>query len=265
MSMRERGWPRAGRWLCLVAVVTVLVAGCSFASGMIRTLSALSDAGIHNPDISGGSNRVTLTYDSNAGASGVRHEQDRAAEVIWDNFPLRFSELTVIARTPTTGSADEQTYSRSDLEEEFGPRPPGLDNTTGDVEEAARSTVRNVVIGLIIGGTVLLALVVLVIVLVVRAARRRPAAPAPPLAPGWGQARPGAQQGWGQSQQGWGQQWSQQPGYGEPGGQPGYGQPAEAPPAAPREASDETVPLDGGAGEPPAWERPADQGPTPPR
>jgi len=293
MSTRMQGWPRAGRWLCLVAVAAVLVAGCSFASGMIRTLNALEDAGIHNANITGSSDRVTLTYDSNAGESGVSDEQDRAAEIIWDNFPLRFSELTVIARSGSTGSSAEETYSRLDLEEKLGPRPAGLDNTTGDVEQAARDTARNVVIGLVIGGTVLLALVVLVIVLVVRATRRRPSAPPPPAGAGWGQP-----------QQGWGQQWPQQPGYGQPGPpppgygqqpswpqgaaqQPGYGQPGppppgygqpgqapppptqpswqqpgaypapESPPAPPAPAPDETLVLDRPAEEPPAEEPPA--------
>ncbi len=235
MSTRMQGWPRAGRWLCLVAVAAVLVAGCSFASGMIRTLTALEDAGIHNPDITGSSDRVTLTYNSNVGESGVSDEQDRAAEIIWDNFPLRFSELTVIARSGSTGSSAEETYSRLDLEEKLGPRPAGLDNTTGDVEQAARDTARNVVIGLVIGGTVLLALVVLVIVLVVRATRRRPSAPPP------------AGAGWGQPQQGWGQQWPQQPGYGQPGqAPPGYGQPGQAPP---------------GYGQQPSWPQGAAQQP----
>jgi hypothetical protein len=344
MSPREQGWPRwpgVGRWLCLLVVATVLVAGCSFATGMISTLSALGDAGIDNPDISGGSDRVILTYDSSAGPDGISQEQDRAAEVMWVKFPLRLSELTVVARSGPTAVPVRRTYSRSDLESRFGPRPSGLDNTTGDVEQAARDTARNVVIGLVIGGIVLLVLVVLVIVLVVRATRRRPPAPGPPAGAGWGQPQPGGPQGWGQpppqgwgqpppqgweQQPAWGQQWPQQPGYGQagdqpgyaqagsqpgaqpaygqpggqpaygqPGGQPAYGQPGAGQPGpqpggpqpggpqpgygqqpgapqygtpppddAPDDASDRTVPLDREAGEPPARERPAGPGPTPP-
>jgi hypothetical protein len=348
MSPREQGWPRwprVGRWLCLLIVATVLVAGCSFATGMISTLSALGDAGIDNPDISGGSDRVTLTYDSSAGPDGISQEQDKAAEVMWVKFPLRLSELTVVARSGPTAIPVQRTYSRSQLESRFGPRPSGLDNTTGDVEQAARDTARNVVIGLVIGGIVLLVLVVLVIVLVVRATRRRPPAPGPPAGTGWGQPQPGGPQGWGpqpppgwgqpppqgwEQQAGWGQQWPQQPGYGpagsqpgydragdqpgygqagiqpgygqpgdqpgygqagiQPGGQPAYGQPGTSQPGAqsggaqpgyeqqpgapqygtpppddaPDDASDRTVPLDREAGEPPARERPAGPGPTPP-
>jgi hypothetical protein len=272
MSSRQQGAPaRAGacRWWCLLAAAAVLVAGCSFASGMLKTLSALRDAGIHNPDITGGSDQVTLTYDSGADLTGLRAEQDRAAEVMWKNFPLRFAELTVAPRSSGAPGTVQRVYPRAELEARFGPRPAGLDKTSGDVGQAARDTARNVVIGLAVGGVVLLALVVLVIVLVVRASRRRPAAPAPPTGAGWGQRPPGAQPGWGQPP--WPQQ--PQPPWPQPPPPPGWPQQqtptqqwpgqSEAP-GAPGPPSGDLPTGELPAGEPPSGEPPRDRRVTPP-
>jgi len=211
-----------------VAVTAVLAAGCSFASGMLRTTTALREAGIDNPDIAGGNGRVTVTYDAHASGPDLPAEQDRVAGVIWRNLPFRFSELAVTPRGASPPpSAGTRTYTREELEARLGPRPSGLDNTARDIEASARTTVRNVIIGLIVGGIVLLALVTLIIVLVVRASRRaRPPVPAPAVG-GWGPAPPGGQ-GWGQPQApGWGQPPPPGPGRQQA---PGWGQQRPEPP-----------------------------------
>jgi hypothetical protein len=225
----RRAGRRLGRWLGLVAVTAVLAAGCGFASGMLRTANALREAGIDNPDITGGDARVTVTYDTHASESDLPAEQDRVAEVIWRNLPFRFSELAVTPRGATSPPGGTRTYSREELMARLGPRPSSLDNTGRDVEASVRATVRNVVIGLIAGGIVLLALVTLIIVLLVRASRRaRPPVPVP-AAGGWGPAAPDGR-GWGQQPPPSGPGQPPPPGPGQRPPAPGWGQRPPAPP-----------------------------------
>lgn len=207
---------RTARWLCLAAVAAVLLAGCGTAVGYANTLLKLEEAGINGADLSSGGDEVSLAYDSTQEpGDALVAEEDRAAEVIWRNLPLRFSMLQV---DPRVVGASPQVYSREELQSRFGPRPSGLDQSSGDIEQDARNTFRTIIIGAAIGFAVLLALVILVIVLVVRAARkRRPPAPTAgwPAAPGGPQAP-----------------WPQQPGYGPPPDQQ-WGAQGQVPAAAP--------------------------------
>jgi hypothetical protein len=219
--------------LCLaVVVVVVLLGGCQTASGYVGTLIELDSAGISNPSISSSGDQVRLAYDSTAPADELTEEENRAAEVIWKHLPLRFSSLEV---DPRRELGVPRTYSRTELEGRFGPRPAGLDKGSGDIEQDFRNTWRNVVRGVLIGLTTLLLLVVLVIVLVVRAVRRR--GPTPPAA-GW----PATATAGGPPPSWPGQPWGAQPPAGQPAPppqapwQPGAGQPGSpyaAPPQGP--------------------------------
>jgi hypothetical protein len=221
---------RAAWWLCLAAVAAVLLSGCGTAVGYANTFLELQEAGINGADISTSDDEVTLEYDSSAAPERLEAEMNRAAEVIWRNLPQRFTTLRVDPRLDEDLARD---YSREELQSRFGPRPARLDQGTGDIEQDARNTFRNILIGAAIGFGVLLVLVILVIVLVVRAARkRRPPVPPTgwPAGPGGGPPAP----------------WPQQPGYGPPPAQQWAGQ-GQPPPAA----------------QPPPWQPGADQPTTP--
>jgi hypothetical protein len=215
------------RWLAVVAVAALALSGCDLATGTVRTVTRLRDAGIRNPQLNVENSSADLVYDSGVGPLQRLAEEDRAAQIIWENLPLEIQRITVSPREG--GFEGERVYPRAVLEARFGPRPAGLDKRPGDIA-------RRVVLGATIGFVVLLVLVVLIIVLIVRAARRRPAAPP---GGGWqgghgqqpGYGPPGGQPGWPQ-QPGYGQQagWPQQPGYGQPWPPPGPGQPGAAGP-----------------------------------
>jgi hypothetical protein len=207
---------RTARWLCLAAVAAVLLAGCGTAVGYANTFLKLEEAGINGADLSSGGDEVSLAYDSTQEpGDALVAEEDRAAEVLWRNLPLRFSILQV---DPRVEAAPPRVYSREELQSRFGPRPSGLDQGSGDIEQDARNTFRTIIIGAAIGFAVLLALVILVIVLVVRAARKR--GPPAPTA-GW-PAAPGGPQA----------PWPQQPGYGPPPDQQ-WGAQGQVPAGAP--------------------------------
>jgi hypothetical protein len=258
-----------GRLLVAVAVAAVLLlAGCDLATGTVRTATELQDAGIRNPDLQYDNGEARLEYDPVSGPLERVREQDRAAEVIWENLPFRLDSITVAARD-RSDPIGERDYSRAVLEARFGPRPAGLDRSPGDIA-------RRVLLWASVAGVLVLLAMVLIIVLVVRAVRRRPA---PQPAGAWQQPPP--QQPWGQpsyGQQAWGQpgygqqtqpQWPQ-PGPGQPPastqqpppqgwGQGGYGGqgPAEWP-GPPRQGGQDPAP----EGEAPPRDR--DQGPAPP-
>jgi hypothetical protein len=231
---------RTARWLCLAAVAAVLVAGCGTAVGYANTFLKLEEAGINSADLSTSDDEVHLSYDSN-GAPGdaLVAEENKAAEVIWRNLPQRFSTLEV---DPQVEDVPPQVYSREELQSRFGPRPSGLDQGSGDIEQDARNTFRTIIVGAAIGFAVLLALVIVVIVLVVRAARKRqPPAPAT----GW-PGTPGGPQA----------PWPQQPGYGPPPDQQWGAQGQQAPVGAPPPAQQWPQ------GQPPAQQWPQGQPPA---
>jgi hypothetical protein len=283
--MRNPG-PRDRLRLVAVAVAAVLLlAGCDLATGTVRTATELQDAGIRNPDLQYSDGDARLEYDPAGGPLERLREQDRAAEVIWENLPFRLDSITVAARD-RSDLVGERSYSRAVLEARFGPRPAGLDRSPGDIA-------RRVLLWASVAGVLVLLAMVLIIVLVVRAVRRRPA-PQPAGAwqqpppqqpwgqPGYGQQPYGQQPGYGQ--QPWGQQtqpqWpQQQAGYGQqtqpqqPWGQPGTGGQRAAPqtwgqqtppewPQPPRQGAQDAAP----EGEPPPEGEapPRDQGPAPP-
>jgi hypothetical protein len=163
------GW----RWLAAVAVAVVLLAGCELATGTVRTVTELRDAGIRNPNLQYENSEARIDYEPATGPLERRAEQDRAAEIVWRNLPFRLERITVAARGG--GPLDQRDYPREVLEARFGPRPEGLDRAPGGIA-------RRALLWATIGGLLFLLAVVLIIVLVVRAVRRRPA---PPPAGGW--------------------------------------------------------------------------------
>jgi hypothetical protein len=225
----------ATRWraLVLLAAAGALLTGCDLATGTVRTASELQEAGIRNPNLQYDGGVATLEYDADPNPLEVRQEQDRAAEIIWENLPFRIDRIVVTSDGGAFPTRRE--YPRALLERELGPRPAGLDRSVEDI--ARRATLVALAVALVV-----LVLIIVVIVLVVRAVRRRPTpqpagawpqgGPQPWGQPGWGQPPPPGQQPWG-GQPGYGQ-----PGYGQPGyGQPGYGQPPDPawpPPQAPQ-------------------------------
>jgi hypothetical protein len=215
---RRGGAVTRWRMLVLIAAAVALLAGCELATGTVRTVTELRDAGIRNPNLQYDNGVATLEYDADPNPLEARAEQDRAAEVIWRNLPFRIDQITI-----ASGGGDfraRNDYPRALLEREFGPRPAGLDRSPSDVVRRA------VLIASVVAVLVLVA-VVLIIVLVVRAVRRHPSSQ--PAA--WPQSGP--QQPWGQptppGQQGWGQ-----PTYGQPPA-PGWPQPPQPPQPPPAE------------------------------
>jgi hypothetical protein len=259
----HRRAPTRRRALVLLAAAAFLLAGCELATGTVRTASELQRTGISDPNLNYDGGTATLDYDPDPAPLVARAEQDRAAEVIWENLPFRIERIVV---RPDGGLVSDREYSRAELEQALGPRPAGLDRSVEDI--ARRATLIAALVALVV-----LVLIVLVIVLVVRAVRRRPAPqPAgpwaqppggtqpwgqPPPPPGqqpWGQpAPPGQQQPWGQPGQ---QPWPQPP---PPAQQPWGAQPPPPPPPAPppTRGPGDTQRLEPG---PPPEER----GPTPP-
>jgi hypothetical protein len=256
---RRGGAVTRWRMLVLIAAAAALLAGCELATGTVRTVTELRDAGIRNPNLQYDNGVATLEYDADPNPLEARAEQDRAAEVIWRNLPFRIDQITI-----ASGGGDfraRNDYPRALLEREFGPRPAGLDRSPSDVVRRA------VLIASVVAVLVLVA-VVLIIVLVVRAVRRRPAPPPGGAWPqGGGQQQPWGQPPWGQvgppaqpappGQQPWGQ-----PGPSPPSGQ-GWPPPQQQPPPPPVPPPGPGGDRPAGASRPQGGEQPP--APAPPR
>jgi hypothetical protein len=175
---------------------------------------------------------VQVRYSSRASDdAALGAEQDKAAQIVWENAPVRLSAVMVTAIThqvgvPGVGGAQTsrgRAYSRQELASSYGPRPAGLDKQPAS---GVPPVVANLLAVLVLVGAV--AVVVLLAVLTFRRQRR-------PVSGAWGP--PGQQ---------WPSQWPSQwqgrptPGWGPPGPptsppanevQPGEG--ASGPGAAP--------------------------------
>ena len=175
---------RAG--LVLAGVLLALLAGCGVVRGTITTVTALDDAGFGVPDIqldaADDGVRVRVEKDTEDLAAGAAE----AAEVVWDNLPLRIERMEV---TCTNGFGGRGTFEadRTELERRFGPRDPTLDEGLQDDD---LRTLGIVVAAMVIGGLVVLAAIVILIVVLVRRSRRRNPPPGPPGPPSGWQAQP---------------------------------------------------------------------------
>jgi hypothetical protein len=219
--MRRR---RIGLLLAVLGVLT-LAGGCSEFNAARQTQHALARAGYRgvgvnvNTEVAAGQGRQTIvavTYASRApDDAALEAEQDRAAQIVWRNAPIRLSAVSVSAvhRAGVPGVVSVQTgsgrtYEREELAGRFGPRPASLDS--------APATSVPAFVGVLVAVVVAVGIVVGVVALVVLARRRRrpppggawpagPQQPWPPQpqawpAPGWGQ--PGPAQ-WPPPQQQW--------------------------------------------------------------
>jgi hypothetical protein len=106
-------------------------------------------------------------------------EAERAAEVVWTVFPLRFDLLRIELLGSFEGAVSTFTYG--ELDELFGPRNPALDEKAlGD--DVVRTGV-GIAAVLAIGGFLFLGALTLAVVLAVRSSRRRKGVTPPPWPP----------------------------------------------------------------------------------
>ena len=151
-----------------LAALVVFVPSCGTVRSTIDVLRTMRSDGYHN---------INVRFDSSNGfdtvvvrASGGPSEDPvgRAAEIVWTTFKFKFDQIDVSV------NGDRHLFSRSELQERFGPRPSGLD------KDLAKDVFRTIGIVAAIG-VVFVGIVVLIIVLVVRNSRRK----RPPPPPGW--------------------------------------------------------------------------------
>ncbi len=234
---------RAAGVLVAVLAALVLATSCSTIRILIDLDSDLKDAGYSD---------VHVHTNETNGYSVVRIEAsggpkpERAAEVVWKQFPRRVDQVVV------TTNSQQQSFTRSEMRQRFGPRPSGYDDKS--IDSDLRS---GVITALLIAGGVVVVVGGLILFIVLKVSsnkrKRRIAAGGYPNPPRWNQP-PGAPQ-WGQAPQPWGQQqpqWGQQPAPPPPGQ---WGQQPQPPPGQWGQPPSPT---------PPATDRPSDAASYPP-
>jgi len=160
--------------------VALLLAGCGALSTALDMAGRLGREGFSDAKVELNSRNGRDTVE--VAFSGHRSLQgdpaiDRAAEIVWDELPLRFDELVV-----TTGG-DSFSMERPDIEAAFGPRKPALDERSiGQEIGGGFATVGIIVLLVFVVG---IGLVVWLVVWLVRRDRRRaPPGPYRPFPPG---------------------------------------------------------------------------------
>jgi hypothetical protein len=157
-------------WLLALVLVTGL-AGCQSIPMMAELESAVSSAGVelldHDVSETSQGEQLSVVYGSTLeGEDELDEQTDRVAEAIWTRAPIRFEVLTL---SRGTGGAPT-VFTREELTERFGPRPPGLDKSMSDayVKDGLAFLL------FLVGGFVVFALIVVaIIVAVVRSRGRR--------------------------------------------------------------------------------------------
>ena len=195
--------------VAVVALLTLLVAGCSTVSGIVRAQRALTRAGYRAPSINyqvvNGGTVLRVRYRTGArDVAALAAEYADVARIAWQEAPLRFDAVKVAASGapgPCVGDCVER-FDRAVLEAQHGPRDPALDKNP-DKELRGAGFLILAIIGVA---------VVLVTALLVRWRRR--ARRVQPWAAWPGQA-------------GYPPGWSSPPGWSPP---PGYPQKLAAPP-----------------------------------
>jgi hypothetical protein len=174
-----------GRRVAAGALLTgiVLLTACTTIRGLVDTEDALKRAGFTEVDVgfssAEGFDQVEVTVGPASSEGGPDAQADQAATVVWTTFPLRFDLLRVELLAPYQGAVT--TYTYGEMEEIFGPRPPGLDDKElGDDVVRTGVIVAAVLVG---GGLLFVAAATLAIVLGVRASRRRKSVTPPPWPP----------------------------------------------------------------------------------
>jgi len=170
--------PRARRILGLLlgglALVAVLV-GCSTFDALTDLQGDLEEEGFSDVTANIAPTDASAVVISASAPEETTPEeaQDRAADVVWQQFPRRFEVLRV------TIDGEEEQWSYAQLREELGPRPDDLDTSKEIGEDLTRSATA-VVLGATAAGVLLVGFIGLVVVLGVRARRRSsPALPRP--------------------------------------------------------------------------------------
>ena len=240
--------------LVMIAVSSLLFAGCTAVTSLIDTDQALRNAGYQSVSVNfsmGSGDEVDASVKVSAQASDT--DAQDVARIVWNHFHERFQSLHVTVGG-TGGTRVFRVYAHQDLVALFGARNPAWDRTTVSTATARLGVVVIAVVGLVVLS------IVLVIVLTRRRRRGGPGGGYP------GAGYPGA--GY--------------PGGGYPGGQPGRWQPGvgwqpgagqQPPPGQPPPpAKGEWRPVPTGVWQPtpgagwqpnPLW--PAPQGPPPPQ
>lgn len=161
-STRRRSAAQRTSAVSVLAVLAVLTAGCQTVVGTTETVRSIQqevgalDVQVVTPDPSG--ERVVVRYSSqHSDEQAVRAEAERVAEVTWRELPLQFDRAVLEPRGAPAG-VQTVSYSREELQQQFGPRDPALDQ--GLLEAVARFDVAALVV------------IILVIVLVVVLLRR---------------------------------------------------------------------------------------------
>ncbi len=170
--------------LGIALVGLVALSACTTIRGLIDTEDALVRAGYTDVDLgfdsANGFDQVHVTLRPESTEGGAEGQAERAAEVVWTVFPLRFDLLRIELLGAFEGPGTV-TYTYSEMAEIFGPRPPDLDE-----KELGDDVVRaglGVAIVLAVGGLLFTVAVVLTVMLGVRASRRRKAITPPPWPP----------------------------------------------------------------------------------
>ena len=178
---------RRGKVLAVLAVLVLVVSGCSFLEGAVSTIRALDRAGFGAADIQPGTGtdswEVTVRKKD---AEDLEAAAVEAADVVWRELPLRIERLEVTCGNGF-GGRGSFAADRAELERRFGPRPAALDEGLQDGDVRTIAIVLAVL--LVLGVVVLVGIVVLVVVLVRRNKKRNPP-PGPwgtqPPPPGYG-------------------------------------------------------------------------------
>jgi len=159
----------------LAVAFVLLTAGCGTISVFVDLQGDLEEAGfrsvavnVDTGDKAGESLRIGA--DPPPGVE-IQDAQDRGAEITWKTFSRRFDRVSVSI------SGTSRTYGRSELTEQFGPRPDGLDDT--DLGDDVRRIGVGVVIALAVGAILCVGLIVTVVLLVRRFRKKKRIAQSP--------------------------------------------------------------------------------------
>lgn len=161
----------------LLCGATAAVAGCSTINELIQLQDRIEREGYEvsnafHDDFGSSLNEVQIEATTGRGEEPPAGTEE-IAEIVWQTYPRRFDTVAVEL------DADSRTFSRSQLQERFGPRPEQLDERAfGD---DLRSGIRGIAIGALIAIGVGVVAIITTIVLVRRSRRNNP--PRPPQAP----------------------------------------------------------------------------------
>jgi hypothetical protein len=172
-----------------IAALAFGVTACSAINELLDLEARIEREGyrvddVFHDDFSGSRNEVQIHADSNRGLDPP-DGQEEIAGIVWETYPRRFESVAVEL------DGEDATFTRSQLQERFGPRVARLDEH--EFSDDVTGTIRTAAIAGLVGLVVLVAAAVAVVV-TVRRRRRRRGPPPPPLAGPGGHGPPGG--GW---------------------------------------------------------------------